>query len=86
MPKPETATCRGCGRELRGKPFYMGGDAFIPETGEFAKRNWYGGFVCSPRCDHKASLELERSMPGHGYQQARLGCFAQESYDRNWNL
>lgn len=80
----ETATCRGCGRALRGKPYWTGGLAYVPETGEQAKANFYGGWVCSRSCDHRSSLELERSMPGHGDGQQRLGCFAQQSLDRNW--
>ena len=28
----EVAVCRGCGRELNGKPCYMGGDAYHPDT------------------------------------------------------
>ena len=82
----ETATCRGCRRSLRGKPYRFGGRAFDPRTGEEVKENFYGGFVCSPSCDHRASLELERSMPGHGISQQALGCFAQEAHDANWNI
>jgi hypothetical protein len=62
----ETAVCRGCGRKLNGKPYYMGGAAYHPETGERCKVNHYGGFVCSRQCDKRASHELENSMPG-GY-------------------
>lgn len=83
-PSDEVATCRGCGRVLRGKPYWAGGSAFDPKTGEQAKVNHYGGYVCSPQCDHRASLELEQSMPGHGWQQQRLGCYAQAAHDRNW--
>ncbi len=81
----ERATCRGCGRILSGKPYYMGGRAYHPETGERCPSNHYGGFVCSRSCDFRASLELERSMPGHGDGQQRLGSFARESLERNWS-
>ena len=84
MSTQETATCRGCGRKLDGKPFYMGGNARIPETGKQAKKNFYGGYVCSYQCDFRSSLELEQSMPGHDCTQKRLGCFAQERLDANW--
>lgn len=80
----QTATCRGCGRILQGKPYHLGGIAYHPETGERAKINHYGGFVCSRSCDFRASLALEQSMPGHDSRQVRLGSFAQESLDRNW--
>lgn len=61
------AECRGCGKALRGKPYYMGGDAYLPldEGGGRAKANHYGGFVCSYSCDYRAALRLEQSMPGH---------------------
>lgn len=78
------AKCRGCGRDLQGRDYAFGSVAHIPETAERAKINHYGGFVCSPRCDYKASLDLEQTMPGHNAQQTKIGCFAQESYNRNW--
>jgi hypothetical protein len=81
----ETAVCRGCGRTLKGRPFCYGGSAYIPETLEQAKVNWYGGFVCSRECDFKASLALERDMPGHGIQQTTLGQSARASLERNWS-
>lgn len=78
------AVCRGCGKVLRGKPYGFGGSAFDPETGKEAKRNHYGGYVCSRQCDFNASLELERSMPGHGASQKTLGCYAQRKLELNW--
>lgn len=82
--REETATCRGCGRKLIGKPYWAGGQAYHPETRERAKVNSYGGFVCSYRCDVKAALELEQSMPGHGItQKALLPETARETY-RRW--
>jgi hypothetical protein len=64
------AVCRGCGLELRGKAYYLGGHAFHPNTGAQAKVNYYGGYVCSESCDRRAHLELEQSMPGHGGQRS----------------
>jgi hypothetical protein len=84
MTRDDVATCRGCGRELRGKPDYKGGPAFVPETGERAKANFYGGFVCSRSCDFRSSLEHEKTMPGHGVTQRTLGCFAAEHHKSNW--
>ena len=80
----EKARCRGCRRELRGKPYYMGGVAYHPETGERCPINFYGGYVCSKGCDHNASLDLESSMPGHTYSQETIGSYAQESLEQNW--
>jgi hypothetical protein len=79
------AECRGCGLPLRGRPYCYGGSAHHPRTGERAKINHYGGYVCSRTCDYRASLELEQTMPGHGYQQTRLSCYASESLARNWS-
>lgn len=79
------AECRGCRKALRGKPYGMGGRAYLPlPKGGEAKINHYGGYVCSPECDRKASLQLERSMPGHDGSQMSHGCFARESFERNW--
>lgn len=78
----ETAECRGCGKALRGKPYYMGGSAYLPlsEGGGQAKVNFYGGFVCSRGCDYRSSLRLEQTMPGHAGQE-RLG-LGSEAYRR----
>lgn len=80
----EHAVCRGCGMVLRGKPYGAGGAAYHPQTGERCPANFYGGYVCSEACDRCASLELERSMPGHGPGQQTLGCYAQDRLRRNW--
>lgn len=80
----EVATCRGCGRELIGKPYYMGGGAYMPKTMEPCKVNFYGGYVCSPACDKNASLELERTMPGHTSSQSSLSCQALRDWKKNW--
>lgn len=84
MSTEEKATCRGCGRELIGKPYYMGGNAYHPVTKELCKVNFYGGFVCGSACDWNASLELERTMPGHTHSQSSLSTFAKSHYDKNW--
>ena len=80
----EQATCRACGVVLRGKPYCYGGIAFNIMTGEQAKVNHYGGYVCSRECDFRASLALERSMPGHGSEQADVGVYARRSIEANW--
>jgi len=82
--RKETAVCRGCGKVLNGKPYHMGGDAYHPETGKRCKKNFYGGFVCSPHCDYRASLELEDSMPGGTSPSRRISSQAMQSYRDNW--
>lgn len=84
MTETETDVCRGCRKVLDGKPYFMGGRAYDPIMREQAKVNHYGGFVCSRECDVRASLALERSMPGHGYDQKYLGCYAAASVKANW--
>ena len=81
----EKAVCRHCRLKLIGKPYRYGGSALHPVTKETIKINYYGGFICSRFCDHEASLELERSMPGHGYEQKSLGTEASKSLINNWN-
>lgn len=68
---------------LRGKPYYMGGRAYHPRTGEQAKVNSYGGFVCSRSCDYRASLELEETVPGH-YGQRFLSGETLRRVNANW--
>lgn len=86
MKKSDThAVCRNCGLVLRGKPYHLGGSAYHPDTGERCPINHYGGYVCSEECDRRASLELERSMPGHGRGQESLSCFAAAALRKNWN-
>lgn len=81
----ESAKCRGCGRKLIGKPYHMGGGAYLPGPKmEPARVNFYGGYVCSEDCDRRASLALERTMPGHSWDQARLTGPAADSLRRNW--
>ena len=80
------AKCRGCGKELTGKPYFTGNlYAFNPKTGEEAKINYYGGFVCSEKCDRNACARLEGSMPGHKYGEM-LSSFATTSLSRNWGV
>lgn len=85
MSNEEKATCRGCKKELKGKPYYMGGPAYHPDTNERCKVNFYGGFVCSEACDRRASLELERTMPGHTASQSSLSSQAYADLKRNWS-
>lgn len=75
------AVCRGCGLILRGKPYFMGGFAYHPRTGERCPANFFGGFVCSEQCDRAASLEQEQSMPGHGARQRSPSA---ESLRKDW--
>lgn len=88
MSNTETAACRGCGKELNGPPYYKGRLAgqlvYDPVTKQEAKINYYGGYVCSEACDYNASLELERSMPGH-IGQKRVGQEAERHIRNNWN-
>lgn len=62
-----TPVCRGCGKVLRGSPYFKGGRAYYPlgENGT-VHACLYGGWVCSKSCDIRACKELEESMPGHG--------------------
>lgn len=78
------AKCRGCGMNLVGRPYEMGGTATHPTTGRPCPVNYYGGFVCSEVCDYRACLELEQSMPGHGIRQTRVGVLASNHTRKNW--
>jgi len=62
-----TPVCRGCGKVLRGNPYWKGGLAYHPigDKGE-VKVCHFGGWVCSESCDVRACREQEESMPGHG--------------------
>lgn len=84
MKADETAVCRGCGKPLDGKPYRYGGRAFNPDTREQCPVNFYGGYVCSFDCDRRASLDLERTMPGHSYNETTLSSQADQSLERNW--
>jgi ribosomal protein L34E len=81
---PEVATCRGCGKVLKGRPVYTGQAVYHPDTNERCKVNFYGGHVCSPECDRRSSLELERTMPGHTANQSSLSCQALADWKKNW--
>ena len=82
---PEMATCRGCGRGLRGKAYHLGGSAYHPVSGNACPSNFYGGYVCSRECDFRASRDLERTMPGHGYDSQSISSYARERINRNWS-
>ena len=88
----ERATCRGCGRALDGDAYMYGGRAYVPHDPtdnprrprREAKACHYGGFVCSERCDRRACLELERTMPGHGWQQTWLDGDLERRITERW--
>ena len=84
----EKAICRHCYRELIGRNYCYGGDAYIPNRdgsrGRRAPVNYYGGFVCSRECDFRAALALEQSMPGHGYSQKTLNGPAMDRINSSW--
>lgn len=64
--RTEAAKCRGCGRQLIGKPYHLGGTAYDPETGDRVPKNFYGGYVCSEQCDINVCLRMSSSIPGAG--------------------
>lgn len=82
--REEQAECRGCGKALIGKPFYMGGSAYLPgKSMKPAKVNHYGGFVCSPECDYRVSVDMHSSMP-HCSTATRPDCYAMTTLRSNW--
>jgi ribosomal protein L37AE/L43A len=80
----ETPYCRHCNRTLRGHAYWTGKPAYHPEPNGTVRRNHYGGWVCSRSCDWKAALDLEQSMPGHGYHQKTPGCYTYAQMDEKW--
>lgn len=84
IPKCE-AECRGCGKKLKGSPYYAGGTAFDPDTGVYAKVCFYGGWVCSRDCDVRACLALERTMPGYSGNKKSPSMPAQAQISKNWS-
>ena len=80
------AVCRGCGLKLRGSPSWKGGLAYHPDPKGEVHCCHYGGWVCSRRCDIKACVELEGTMPGCGGVNSfeRLSPYAKESINRHW--
>lgn len=85
----EQAECRHCRKPLIGKDYCLGGAAYVPDAqgrpGKRAPSSYYGGYVCSEQCDRATALELEQSMPGHGWSQKRLGPDAERRVISNWN-
>jgi len=77
------AICRGCGQELEGNPYHLGGHAYIPGTRNRAKVNFYGGWVCSEACDRRACLEMSSSMP-HAGTALSLNSFELQKIKDNW--
>jgi hypothetical protein len=86
MTDREQATCRGCGKPLRGDAYRYGGRAFDIQTGAEARHNHYGGFVCSRTCDWKACVALERTMPGHTGAQTVPGSHAMQQINQTWGM
>ena len=70
--------CRGCGKILRRDC-----GVYDPDTGERAKPNFYGGYVCNRNCDEKVCLAMSSSMPGAGPARL-LNSLEREQVDRNW--
>jgi hypothetical protein len=80
----DKAVCRNCGRELIGKPYHLGGSAYLPGRKLTpAKANHFGGWVCSHSCDYRAELEQEESMPGHTGQRS-LGVVRARQLREKW--
>jgi len=76
--------CRGCGKYLVGDGSQYN-SVYDPDTRKDAKWNYYGGWVCSKKCDYDSSLALERSMPGHmGQRNLSIGSESYKSVERNW--
>ena len=78
------SVCRGCGKVLIGKPYHLGGLAYIPETMERCKINHYGGYVCSEQCDRNVCISVLRSMPGCNNANSP-DCFAAQRLRDNWD-
>lgn len=80
------AVCRGCGLKLRGSPSWKAGLAYHPDPKGEVHCCHYGGWVCSRRCDIRACVELEGTMPGCGGVNSyeRLSIYAKESIKRHW--
>lgn len=65
---------------LRGKPYHLGGQAYLPlPKGGPAKVNHYGGWVCSPECDQRVFREM-RAQNVWGSTEARLMANAYERH------
>ena len=78
------ATCRYCGKVLKGFPYYTGKQAYIPDTEKPAKVNFYGGWVCSYNCDYNACIDMKSSMPGAGRAKS-LSSAEMNRINDNWN-
>lgn len=71
--------CRHCGKALKRTT----SGACNPDTGEEARQNHYGGWVCSRRCDYNECLDMTSSVPGAG-GATRPSVYAQKQIDNNW--
>ena len=72
--------CRHCGKRLLQPPHCF---AYDPDTGETAPNNFFGGPVCSRRCDVNECLRMLSSMPGAGLART-LDSGCREQVDINW--
>jgi hypothetical protein len=74
--------CRNCRRVLHER---IGlNDAFDPNTRDSARRNYYGGWVCSLDCDRKACVEME--IEWGGSRKSKPNKLASEHIAFNWRL
>ena len=79
----EYAVCRNCGTRLDGQPYHLGGEAYLSD-GKLARKNWYGGYVCSKTCDIAATLEMKSSFPGAG-QARKLDSQEYHRIEKAWD-
>lgn len=79
----EKAKCRGCGKELRGHPYYTGKPAYLPlPEGGRALAHYFGGWVCSASCEIRVFKEM-RDANVWGSTEARLTSEAHDRHERN---
>ncbi len=73
--------CRHCRSVLHKRS--ASSEAFVPGTTDNAKRNYYGGWVCSRECDYKACIAMEVSW-GARRQSCCPNKPAMERIEFNW--
>lgn len=78
----DKAECRGCHQELRGAPYYTGKPAYHPVTGRRALAHYFGGWVCSARCERRVFLEMKAANVW-GSTERRLMSEAEDRHARN---
>jgi hypothetical protein len=79
----EETNCRYCGRSIIEKTNGAHRYAYIGNSKELAKWNYYGGWVCTQYCDRNACLEMESSFPGAG-RATTLSSGAASQVKINW--